>query len=55
MTHNEKSGVAHFVSRDDAECLAMIRELLSFLAVEQSGRSAAARCRRSDGTGRCPR
>jgi propionyl-CoA carboxylase beta chain len=31
MTHNEKSGVAHFVSRDDAECLAMIRELISFL------------------------
>jgi propionyl-CoA carboxylase beta chain len=31
MTHNEKSGVAHFVARDDAECLAMIRELLSFL------------------------
>src|ERR1700690_3488233 len=31
MTHNEKSGVAHFVSRDDAECLAMIRELMGFL------------------------
>src|SRR5271169_1319747 len=31
MTHNEKSGVAHFVSVDDADCLAMIRELLSFL------------------------
>jgi propionyl-CoA carboxylase beta subunit len=31
MTHNEKSGVAHFVSRDDAECLAMIRELVGFL------------------------
>src|SRR5271168_1306966 len=31
MTHNEKSGVAHFVSRDDADCLAMIRELLGFL------------------------
>ena len=31
MTHNEKSGVAHFVSGDDADCLAMIRELLSFL------------------------
>ena len=31
MTHNEKSGVAHFVSRDDAECLAMIRELFSYL------------------------
>jgi propionyl-CoA carboxylase beta chain len=31
MTHNEKSGVAHFVAVDDADCLAMIRELLSFL------------------------
>ncbi len=31
MTHNEKSGVAHFISRDDAECLAMIRELFSYL------------------------
>src|SRR6202142_225551 len=26
--HNSISGVAHFISRDDAECLAMIRELL---------------------------
>jgi propionyl-CoA carboxylase beta chain len=31
MTHNEKSGVAHFVAADDADCLAMIRELFSFL------------------------
>ncbi|HLK05539.1 MAG TPA: acyl-CoA carboxylase subunit beta [Candidatus Acidoferrum sp.] len=31
MTHNEKSGVAHFIARDDADCCAMIRELLSFL------------------------
>jgi propionyl-CoA carboxylase beta chain len=31
MTHNATSGVAHFVSRDDAECCAMIRELLSFV------------------------
>ncbi len=31
MTHNATSGVAHFVARDDAECLAMVRELLSFL------------------------
>jgi propionyl-CoA carboxylase beta chain len=31
MTHNATSGVAHFVAADDAECLAMIRELLSFL------------------------
>jgi propionyl-CoA carboxylase beta chain len=31
MTHNAVSGVAHFVSRDDRECLAMIRELMGFL------------------------
>src|SRR5215831_10071617 len=31
MTHNATSGVAHFAARDDAECLAMIRELFSFL------------------------
>jgi propionyl-CoA carboxylase beta chain len=31
MTHNSTSGVAHFVSRDDADCLAMIRELMGFL------------------------
>src|SRR4051812_1104963 len=31
MTHNETSGVAHFMAHDDAECLSMVRELLSFL------------------------
>jgi propionyl-CoA carboxylase beta chain len=31
MTHNATSGVAHFMARDDAECLAMVRELLAFL------------------------
>ncbi|MFQ5776968.1 MAG: acyl-CoA carboxylase subunit beta [Terriglobia bacterium] len=31
LTHNATSGVAHFVAADDQECLAMIRELLSFL------------------------
>ncbi|MGH9803556.1 MAG: acyl-CoA carboxylase subunit beta, partial [Candidatus Acidiferrales bacterium] len=31
LTHNTTSGVAHFVAADDRECLAMIRELLSFL------------------------
>ena len=31
MTHNATSGVAHFIARDDANCLAMIRELLGFL------------------------
>ena len=30
-THNETSGVAHFMCKDDAECLSMVRELLSFL------------------------
>src|SRR6185312_9812862 len=30
-THNETSGVAHFEAHDDAECLSMVRELLSFL------------------------
>src|SRR5260370_35404684 len=28
-THNETSGVAHFMAHDDAECLSMVRELLS--------------------------
>src|ERR1051325_6842187 len=29
--HNSKSGVAHFQSHDDAECLRSIRELMSYL------------------------
>jgi propionyl-CoA carboxylase beta chain len=31
MTHNATSGVAHFAAEDDRECLALIRDLLSFL------------------------
>ncbi|MGE5198537.1 MAG: acyl-CoA carboxylase subunit beta [Rhodospirillaceae bacterium] len=31
MTHNERSGVAHFAVENDRECLALIRELLGFL------------------------
>ena len=31
MTHNETSGVAHFLAHNDAECLSMVRELLSFI------------------------
>ncbi|RMD85691.1 MAG: methylmalonyl-CoA carboxyltransferase [Candidatus Dadabacteria bacterium] len=31
MTHNTRSGVAHFVAANDAECIAMIRTLLSYL------------------------
>jgi propionyl-CoA carboxylase beta chain len=30
-THNQTSGVAHFMAHDDAECLSMVRELLSFI------------------------
>src|SRR5438876_2908639 len=45
MTHNATSGVAHFISRDDADCLAMIREVMSFLPssnLEEPPRRAAA-------------
>jgi propionyl-CoA carboxylase beta chain len=31
LTHNGKSGVAHFLAADDADCLARVRELLTFL------------------------
>ncbi len=31
MTHNATSGVAHFATDDDRECIALIRDLLSFL------------------------
>ena len=30
-THNERSGVAHFLAHDDRECLQMVRELFSYL------------------------
>jgi len=31
MTHNERSGVAHFAAENEKECLYLIRELLSFV------------------------
>lgn len=31
MTHNKTSGVAHFAAKDDRACIAMIRELLSYI------------------------
>ncbi len=31
MTHNERSGVAHFAVADDRECLALVRTLLGYL------------------------
>ncbi|HEX5412132.1 MAG TPA: carboxyl transferase domain-containing protein [Terriglobia bacterium] len=30
-SHSSTSGVSHFVTRDDPECLALVRELLSFM------------------------
>ena len=30
-THNEKSGVAHFLCSDEDDCLERVRELLSFI------------------------
>ena len=43
-THNTKSGVAHFLAESEAECLASIRRLLSFLPqnnVDDAPRGAA--------------
>jgi len=31
MTHNEKSGVAHFAVENDQECILLVRELLGFI------------------------
>src|SRR5437764_626989 len=31
LTHNTRSGVAHFLASDDSECLRMIRELVSYI------------------------
>jgi acetyl-CoA carboxylase carboxyltransferase component len=31
MTHNAKSGVAHFAAEDDADCINQVKRLLSFL------------------------
>jgi propionyl-CoA carboxylase beta chain len=31
MTHNTKSGVAHFAAKDDADCIRHVKRLLSFL------------------------
>ena len=47
MTHNERSGVAHFAVENDRECLALIRELLGFLPGQQPRRRAAGGHRRT--------
>src|SRR6266478_676627 len=50
MTHNSISGVGHFVADDDAECLRLIRELLSYLP--QNNRENPPRKATSDPVGR---
>jgi len=44
MTHNSVSGVAHFASRSDTECLASIRRLLSFLPSNNAEQPPAVEC-----------
>jgi propionyl-CoA carboxylase beta chain len=46
MTHNAVSGVAHFITRDDPDCLALVRELLSFMP--QNNREDPPRVETSD-------
>ncbi len=41
MTHNETSGVAHFVAESDADCIEQIRRLLSYLPSNCRGKAPA--------------
>src|ERR1700704_3417453 len=51
-THNATSGVAHFAVDDDRECLALVRELLSFLPSNNlDDAPRAPRAPRAPGTG----
>src|ERR687884_522630 len=50
VTHNSLSGVAHFLAPDDAECLRMVRELLSYLP--QNNRDDPPRRATNDPAGR---
>jgi acetyl-CoA carboxylase carboxyltransferase component len=43
MTHNSISGVAHFRTKDDKECLAKIRELVSELPAKEPTRVSVAK------------
>jgi propionyl-CoA carboxylase beta chain len=44
MTHNSVSGVAHFASRSDTECIASIRRLLSYLPSNNSEQPPVVDC-----------
>ena len=43
VTHNTTSGVAHFMTNDDGECIALIRELITFLPQNNIEESPMAR------------
>jgi acetyl-CoA carboxylase carboxyltransferase component len=44
-THNTKSGVAHFVAKDDADCIRHLKRLLSFLPSNNSEEPPRLECR----------
>jgi acetyl-CoA carboxylase carboxyltransferase component len=44
LTHNAKSGVAHFLAEDDADCLRIIGRLLSYLPQNNAEDPPMARC-----------
>ena len=51
MTHNSRSGCAHFACNDDEECLLMLRELFSYLPLNNMEDPPRAAC--SDDINRC--
>lgn len=51
MTHNSKSGCAHFACSDDQECLLMMRELVSFIPLNNQDDPPTRAC--SDDPNRC--
>ena len=44
MTHNTKSGVAHFVAASDEDCIDQIKKLLGFLPLNNRERAPVAAC-----------
>ena len=44
MTHNTKSGVAHFVAASDEDCIDQIKKLLSYLPSNNTGKPPVAAC-----------
>ncbi|MBU1719812.1 MAG: methylmalonyl-CoA carboxyltransferase, partial [Bacteroidetes bacterium] len=44
MTHNSKSGVAHFVADNDEQCMMMLRELISYLPLNNMDEPPYKKC-----------